>query len=678
MHCTKQVLNDMLWVGADDRRLTCFEGVYGVPNGVSYNSYLLLDEKTVLFDTVDKAVAHTFFDNVAYGLNGRKLDYLVIHHMEPDHAATIEDLIYRYPETTIVCNAKIKDMLANYFDYDMSDRLHIVKEGDTLSTGKHNLTFVMAPMVHWPEVMMSYDLTDKVLFSADAFGAFGALNGHIFADEVDFMHDWLDEARRYYTNIVGKYGPQVQAVLKKASALEINYVCPLHGFVWRKHFGDFLEKYNLWSTYTPEVKGVCLAYASVYGHTENMANILAGKLVDRGIPVEMFDTSVIPASYIVSSAFRNSHLVFAATTYNAGVFVTMENLLNDIVAHSLKNRKVALLENGSWGPMAGKIMKDMLSKLPGTEFIADTITIKSSPKAATLDQLDAMADAIALDINPHLYDVKETVTAPAATKEAAFVTKAVANVDPTAFFKFTYGLEIVTTQVDGKDYGCIINSAGQAADGDPKTVTISVINKNHTADMIKAAGKFNVSVLTEDAPFSLFQHFGFQSGRDVDKFADVAYDDRLENGIRYIPTYTNAVFGCEVIQFVDLGKSTLFIANVTEAKVLSNAPSATYAYYHAHIKPKKAPVTEQKEGWRCTICGYFYEGAEMPDDYVCPLCKHGKDAFEYVPAVKVEKKKGFICKICGYFEEFDGPELPADYQCPICKHGRDDMEPAEQ
>lgn len=678
MHCTKQVLNDMLWVGADDRRLTCFEGVYGVPNGVSYNSYLLLDEKTVLFDTVDKAVAHTFFDNVAYGLNGRKLDYLVIHHMEPDHAATIEDLIYRYPETTIVCNAKIKDMLANYFDYDMSDRLHIVKEGDTLSTGKHNLTFVMAPMVHWPEVMMSYDLTDKVLFSADAFGAFGALNGHIFADEVDFMHDWLDEARRYYTNIVGKYGPQVQAVLKKASALEINYVCPLHGFVWRKHFGDFLEKYNLWSTYTPEVKGVCLAYASVYGHTENMANILAGKLVDRGIPVEMFDTSVIPASYIVSSAFRNSHLVFAATTYNAGVFVTMENLLNDIVAHSLKNRKVALLENGSWGPMSGKIMKDMLSKLPGTEFIADTITIKSSPKAATLDQLDAMADAIALDINPNLYDVKETVSAPAAAKEAAYVTKAVANVDPTAFFKFTYGLQIVTTQVDGKDYGCIINSAGQAADGDPKTVTISVINKNHTADMIKAAGKFNVSVLTEDAPFSLFQHFGFQSGRDVDKFADVSYDDRLSNGIRYIPAYTNAVFGCEVIQFVDLGKSTLFIANVTEAKVLSNAPSATYAYYHAHIKPKKAPVTEQKEGWRCTICGYFYEGAEMPDDYICPLCKHGKDAFEYVPAVKVEKKKGFICKICGYFEEFDGPELPADYQCPICKHGRDDMEPAEQ
>ena len=390
MHCTKQILSDLLWTGADDRRLTCFEGVYGVPNGVSYNSYLLLDEKTVLFDTVDKAVAHTFFDNVAYGLGGRKLDYLVIHHMEPDHAATIEDLIYRYPDTTIVCNAKIKQMLAQYFDYDMSEKIMLVKEGDVLNTGRHELTFVNAPMVHWPEVMMSYDKTDKILFTADAFGTFGALNGRIFADEVDFMHDWLDEARRYYTNIVGKYGPQVQMVLKKAAALEINYVCPLHGFVWRKHFGDFLEKYNQWSTYTPEVKGVCLAYASVYGHTENMANILAGMLSDRGVPVEMFDTSVIPASYIVASAFRNSHLVFAATTYNAGIFVTMENLLNDIVAHSLKNRKVALLENGTWGPMSGKLMKELLSKLPGTEFIQEPVTIKSSVKEGTLAQLEAL------------------------------------------------------------------------------------------------------------------------------------------------------------------------------------------------------------------------------------------------------------------------------------------------
>ena len=676
MHCTKQVLNDMLWVGADDRRLTCFEGVYGVPNGVSYNSYLLLDEKTVLFDTVDKAVAHTFFDNVAYGLNGRKLDYLVIHHMEPDHAATIEDLIYRYPEATIVCNAKIKDMLANYFDYDMSKQMHIVKEGDTLKCGRHELTFVNAPMVHWPEVMMSYDTTDKVLFTADAFGTFGALNGHIFADEVDFMHDWIDEARRYYTNIVGKYGPQVQMVLKKAAKLDIAYVCPLHGFVWRKQFGDFLEKYQQWSTYTPEVKGVCLAYASVYGHTENMANILAGMLSDRRVPVEMFDTSVIPASYIIASAFKNSHLVFAATTYNAGVFVTMENLLHDIAAHNLRNRKVALLENGSWAPVSGRIMKDMLSGLAGTEFLQDPVTIRSSVKEETMAQLEALADRIADDIYPHRHDVVKQAPAAAVKAEPVPVTKA--EVDPTAFFKFSYGLEVLTALHEGKDYGCIINSAAQVSEGDLKKVAVSVINKNHTCDIIKATGKFNISVLTEDAPYSMFQSFGFRSGRDVDKFSDVSYNDRMSNGIRYIPECTNAAFACEVIHSFDLGVSTLFIANVVETKVISNAPSATYAFYHAHIKPKKQPAPEtQEEGWRCTLCGHFEPGKELPDDYVCPLCKHGKDAFEYVPAVAVQKKKGFICKICGHFEPCDADELPADYVCPICKHGRDDFEPAE-
>ncbi|MBR2812374.1 MAG: flavin reductase, partial [Solobacterium sp.] len=364
------------------------------------------------------------------------------------------------------------------------------------------------------------------------------------------------------------------------------------------------------------------------------------------------------------------HLVFAATTYNAGIFVTMENLLNDIAAHNIRNRKVALLENGSWGPMSGKLMKETLARIPGTEFIENTITIKSAVKEDTMPQLDALADAIANDIRP-VPVAKAEAPAPVVKAEVEV------NVDPTAFFKFSYGLEIVTTQVDGRDYGCIINSAAQVSEGDLKKVAVSVINKNNTADMIKKAGKFNVSVLTEEAPFSLFQHFGFQSGRDVDKFADVEYNDRLANGIRFIPVYTNAVFGCEVIQSVDLGVSTLFIANVTEAKVLNNDPSATYAYYHAHIKPRKPPVTEQKEGWRCTVCGFFIEGHDLPDDYICPLCNHGKDAFEYVPGVPVVKKKGFICKICGYFEPFDGDQLPADYQCPICKHGRDDFEPAE-
>ena len=402
MHCTKKITSDMTWVGADDRRLAFFEGVYGVPNGVSYNSYLINDEKTILFDTVDKAVAHAFFDNVAYALGGRKLDYLVVSHMEPDHAATIEDIALRYPEATIVCNAKIKAMLSRFFPTDLSGRIQLVKEGDTLSTGRHVFTFVMAPMVHWPEVMMTYDTTDKILFSADAFGSFGALNGRIFADEVDFMHDWIDEARRYYTNIVGKYGPQVQSVLRKAAGLEINYVCPLHSFVWRRDFGAFLEKYLKWSSYEPEERGVMIAYASVYGHTENASNILAAKLCDRGVKVQMYDTSVTASSFILSDAFKYSHLVFAATTYNAGMFSTMEHLLHEITEHNLQNRKIALIENGTWAPMSGKLMRELLSTLKGTEFIGDTLTVNSALAEGQLPDLDALADTIAESVKAEL------------------------------------------------------------------------------------------------------------------------------------------------------------------------------------------------------------------------------------------------------------------------------------
>ena len=668
MHCTRKVLNDLIWVGADDRRLACFEGVYGVPDGVSYNSYLLLDEKTVLFDTVDKAVYSVFLENVAYALDGRKLDYLVVHHMEPDHAATLELLVTRYPEAKIVCNAKIKTMLAQFFPLDLSERILLVKEGDTLTTGRHVFTFVMAPMVHWPEVMMSYDSTDKILFTADAFGTFGALNGRLFADEADFFAENLDEARRYYTNIVGKYGPQVQAVLKKAAKLDIAYVCPLHGFVWRSHFGDFLEKYLLWSSYTPEEKSVLLAYASVYGHTENAANILAVKLVERGVKVRMYDTSVTPASYIVSDAFRCSHLVFAATTYNAGVFVTMENLLHDIAAHNLQNRKVALIENGSWAPTSGKVMREILSGLKNVEILDGQVTLKSALAENQLAALDALADTIAAELNP----------APAAAAEpAAAPAEPALTVDKKVFNKISYGVELLTTRVDGRDYGCVINSASQAGSGDPKKLTVSVIKKNHTCDMLLKAGKFNVTILTEEAPYSLFQQFGFQSGRDVDKFAGADYDDRMANGIRYLPKYANAVLSCEIVEVCDAGTSTLFVANVVEAKVLSNAPSCTYSYYHAHIKPKKNPAPEQKEAWVCKVCGYVYEGSEMPDDYTCPLCKHPKEDFEHVVPEKKEKQKGWVCKICGHFEPCEG-ELPADYVCPLCKHPRDDFERAEQ
>lgn len=664
MHFTRKVTQDLIWVGADDRRLACFEGVYGVPDGVSYNSYLLLDEKTVLFDTVDKAVYQTYFENIKYALGGRELDYLVVSHMEPDHAYTIEALLSRYPNVKIICNSKIQTMLGQFFDVDFEGKLEIVKEGDTFSTGKHNLTFVMAPMVHWPEVMMTYDLTDGILFSADAFGTFGALNGKLFADESDFFTESIDEARRYYTNIVGKYGAQVQSILKKAAALTLNYVCPLHGPVWRAHFGDFLEKYLQWSAYVPEEKSVCLAYASVYGHTENAANILAGKLVERGVKVRMFDTSVTPSSYIVSNAFRCSHLVLASTTYNAGIFVTMENLVHDLVNHNLQNRKVAVLENGSWAPTSGSLIRAEMQKLKGTEFIGDNITLKSSLKEDQIADIEAVADAIAADIRPVYVD------------SAAAVEKESLPVDDGVFRNMTYGVEVLTTSVDGKDYGCIINTACQVAASDPRKVTISVIKKNNTCDMVAKAGKFNVSILTEDAPYSLFERFGFQSGRDVDKFADVEYNDRTLNGIRYIPEYTNAVLSCEVIDVRDLDTQTLYIANVVEAKVLSDGKSCTYSYYHAHIKPKKNPAGPEKEGYVCKVCGYFHEGSEMPDDFTCPLCNHGKEDFEHVVPEKHETRKGYVCSICGHFEPCDG-ELPEDYTCPLCNHGRDAFERAE-
>lgn len=670
MYCTKRITGDMVWVGADDRRLALFEGVYGVPDGVSYNSYLILDEKTILFDTVDKAVAHNFFDNVAHELGGRKLDYLVISHMEPDHAATIEDIALRYPEAKIVCNAKIRDMLARFFPTDLSDRLHLVKEGDSLSTGRHNFTFVMAPMVHWPEVMMTYDTTDKILFSADAFGSFGALNGRIFADECDFMNEYLDEARRYYTNIVGKYGPQVQSALRKAAGLEIKYVCPLHSFVWRQGFGDFLAKYDQWSSYTPEVKGVLIAYASVYGHTENAANILAAKLSDRGVKVKMYDTSVTPASYILSDAFKYSHLVFAATTYNAGVFVTMDQLLHELVTHNLQNRKVAVIENGSWAPTSGGLMREMLSQLKGTEFIGDTLTVKSALTEGQLAELDVLADAIAADVLPPKPAPVEVKVSAESGMDGVY------EVDNKAFNKFSYGCEILTTRVDGKDYGCVINTAGQITSSDPKKITISCIKANHTCDMVAKAGIFNISILTEDAPYDLFKHFGFQSGRDVDKFADWPDDLRTVNGVRYIGKHTNAVLSARVIDSRDCGTQMLYIAEVVEAHVLSDKPSCTYSYYHAHIKPKKSPAPPAVEGWICKVCGYFYEGAELPADFVCPLCKHGPEDFEhYVPAV-VNKKKGWLCTVCGYF--YEGETLPPDFVCPICHHGADAFEPAEQ
>ena len=394
MYCVRKMTEDLYWVGASERRLNLFENAYPLTNGVSYNSYLLLDEKTVLIDTVDKSVSGLFFENVDHVLGGRKLDYLIVQHMEPDHAATIGELVLRHPELTIVCNAKTRTMMQNFFTFDIDSRLQLVKEMDTLTTGRHTFAFVMAPMVHWPEVMVSYDTTTKTLYSADAFGTFGALNGNLYADEVNFRTEWLADARRYYTNIVGKYGTQVQTLLKKAAGLEIEMICPLHGPVWRKDIAWFLDKYIHWATYTPEDDAVVIAYASVYGGTENAANILACRLREQGVQVEMFDTSVTPASYILAAAFRFSHVVLAAPTYNGGVFVTMENLLHDLTAHGLKGRRAAYIENGSWAPTSARGMQKLLEPL-NWETAADTVTLRSALRQGQQEDLERMAMQLA-------------------------------------------------------------------------------------------------------------------------------------------------------------------------------------------------------------------------------------------------------------------------------------------
>lgn len=664
MHCTRKIDSDLIWVGGNDRRLAMFEGVYSVPDGVSYNSYLLLDEMTVLFDTVDRAVDKVFFENLSYALDGRTLDYVVVSHMEPDHSATLRELLLRYPDAVIVCNQKSFEMMKRFGYVSESCDPYLVKEGDMLCTGAHKISFVMAPMVHWPEVMMSFDHTTGTLFSADAFGTFGALNGNLFADEVDFMGDYLNEARRYYTNIVGKYGPQVQAALKKAAALDLKRICPLHGFVWRKNIGDYIEKYQKWSLYEPEVQGVMVAYASVYGNTENAAEILATKLSEKGAVVTMFDVSVKPPSEIVSAAFKYSHLVFASTTYNAEIFVRMEEALRDLIAHNIQNRTVAFIENGSWAPTSGKKMKELFSSSKKITFVEPTVTLRSSLAPEQEADLDILAEALLQTLPVEVKGSADPVKAQPVT----------GSISPDALYKLSYGLFVITTREGEKDNGCIVNTAIQVA-SNPNRLAIAVNKQNYTHDLIMRTGLFNICVLTEDAPFDLFKRFGFASGKDTDKFSGYDAVTRTSNGLYAVTEDVNAVFSCSVVQAVDCGSHTLFIADITESETLSKRPSVTYAYYFAHIKPKPAPKQASQTKWVCKVCGYEYEGEELPDDFTCPLCKHGKEDFEKVTAEPVKKTTKWVCKICGY--EYEGEELPDDYTCPLCKHGKDDFEKVE-
>ena len=396
MHCVTNIHEDLYWLGGSDRQLAKFENVFPIPRGVSYNAYLVLDEKTVLLDTVDKAVGERFFENLEFALAGRPLDYVVVNHMEPDHCATLGELLRRWPGAQVVANAKTVPMVSQFFDCDISNRAVVVKEGDTLCTGRHTFTFLMAPMVHWPEVMVTYDAADKVLFSADAFGTFGALNGNIFADQVDFERDWLDDARRYYTNIVGKYGAQVQSLLKRAAGMEIQMICPLHGPIWRENLEWFLEKYQRWSTYTPEDRGVAIFCGSIYGHTENAAEILAARLAERGVKnIALYDVSHTDVSYLVSEAFRCSHLVLASATYNGEIYTPMENFLRDLACHGLRGRSVALIENGTWAARSGMLMTKLLEEMKEMRVMEGTVTLKSSVKEAQRRGLESLADAIA-------------------------------------------------------------------------------------------------------------------------------------------------------------------------------------------------------------------------------------------------------------------------------------------
>ena len=681
MYCTRKVNEDITWVGGNDRRLAMFEGVYSIPDGVSYNSYLILDEKTILFDTVDKAVAKIFFENLEHVLDGRTLDYVVVQHMEPDHSATLMDLLFCYKDAKIVCTKKTSEMICQFFDEDVLDRAIIVKENDTLSTGKHEFQFVMAPMVHWPEVMFTYDRTDKVLFSADAFGTFNALNGALFADELDFYNTFIGEARRYYANIIGKYGPQVQSALKKVANLDVKIICPLHGPVHRKDFSAYVEKYQRWSTYEPEETGVMLAYASIYGNTENAAEILASRLRELGVKVEMFDVSVVPMSEIVAACFRYSHLVFAATTYNAGVFITMEELIHDLVLHNIQNRTLAFIENGSWAPVSGKLMRETLAPLKNMNVLEETVSLRSSLKEVQLAEIDTLATAIA-----------GTMTLP---KNEDVPT---GELDKTALSAISYGLFVLTAKDGARDNGCIINTVIQAT-STPLRVTFTVNKANMTHDMVLKTGIFNLSILTEQSKFDVYQRFGLRSGKDGDKFEGYGAYARSVNGLTYMTEGVNALLSGKVISTLDCGTHTLFLADLTEARKLSGEASVTYDYYHKNIKPAPGANAAQKKGWLCTVCGYIHESDTLPADFICPVCKHGAEVFvplssvaeekkpepeaksapetknEPKPAAEPEKKKGFVCGICGYVLESD--TLPDDYICPICSNPASAFKPIE-
>ena len=593
-----QVTNDIIYVGVNDHQIDLFEGQYDVPLGMAYNSYVIKDDKIAVMDTVDRKFTDAWLANVAAALDGREPDYLVVQHMEPDHSANIENFMKAYPNATIVGNEKTFVMMDQFFTFNGAYARKIVTDGETLALGHHELTFVFAPMVHWPEVMVTYDSADKVLFSADAFGKFGA-------NDVEDTKGWACEARRYYMGIVGKYGDQVQALLKKAGDLDIQVICPLHGPVLLENLDYYLGLYDKWSGYVPEEEGILIAYTSVYGHTAQAVLQLAKLLEDRACPkVSVIDLAREDMAEAVEDAFRYSKVVFASTTYNSEVFPFMREFINHLVERNFKNRTVAFVENGTWAPAAAKTMRGLLAGCEKLKYAKTQVTIRSALNEESEAALVKLADELCREYvacSPELADKNSKA--------------GVRNIG--------YGLYVVTCNDGTKDNGMICNTVSQIA-SNPQRIVVSINKENYSHDVIRRTGLLNVNNLSEEAPFATFKQFGFQSGRDVDKFAGEEVN-RSDNGLVFLPKVANSFMSLRVEDYLDMGSHGVFVCSVTESRSFNDVPTMSYSYYHANVKPKPKPAG--KKGFICTICGYIFEGDELPPDFVCPLCKHPASDF---------------------------------------------------
>ena len=593
----KSITSDIIYVGVNDHKTDLFEGQYRIPNGISYNSYVVLDECVTVFDTVDINFTHEWLDNLGEALGDRKPDYLVVQHMEPDHSANIKEFLSVYPDAKVVANIKTFKMMEGFFGTDYAQRRVVVEDMGTLCTGRHTFTFVFAPMVHWPEVIVTYDAYDKVLFSADGFGKFGAL---------DIDEPWDDEARRYFIGIVGKYGVQVQNLLKKAATLDISVICPLHGPILTENLSHYIELYNTWSSYSVESEGILIAYTSVYGNTKKAVDLLANKLREFSCPkVVIMDLARCDMSQAVANAFRYGRIVLATTTYNASIFPYMREFIDHLCERNFQNRSIALIENGSWAPLAAKLMRAQLSQQKNLTFAETKVTITSALNSESTEAISKLAEELCRD-----YIARSPQTAD--------------KNNMSALFNIGYGLYVVTSNDGKKDNGLIVNAVTQVTNT-PNRVAVTINKMNYSHHIIKQTGVMNVNCLSVDAPYSLFENFGYRSGRAENKFQGQD-NPRSDNGLVFLKQYINSFISLKVTDYVDLDTHGMFICEVTEARVMSDRQTMTYNYYLQNVKPK--PVTEGKKGFVCKVCGFVYEGDELPEDYICPLCKHGVADFE--------------------------------------------------